>query len=57
MNANNEKLARSPGSDVARVDAHVIGSEEYDEPPELADDMLARAVVKKGGEGRTITAP
>ena len=52
MNANNEKSARSLGSDLTRVDAHVIGPEEYDELPELTDDMLARAVIKKGGRPR-----
>jgi uncharacterized protein (DUF4415 family) len=30
-------------SDLARVDAHVITPEEYDEIPELNDAMLARA--------------
>jgi uncharacterized protein (DUF4415 family) len=34
---------------MARVDAHVIQPEEYDELPELTDEMLARGVVKKGG--------
>jgi uncharacterized protein (DUF4415 family) len=40
------------GSDLARVDAHSIQPEEYDELPELTDDMRARAVVKKGGRPR-----
>jgi len=30
-------------TDLARVDAHVIGPEEYDELPELTDEMMARA--------------
>ena len=34
---------------MARVDAHVIQPEEYDELPELTDEMLARGIVKKGG--------
>ncbi len=36
-------------SDLAKVDAHVIQPEEYEELPELTEEMLARAVVKKGG--------
>jgi uncharacterized protein (DUF4415 family) len=36
-------------SDLARVDAHPVQPEEYDELPELTDDMLARAKVNKGG--------
>ena len=34
---------------MARVDAHVIQPEEYEELPELTDEMLARGVLKKGG--------
>jgi len=37
---------------LARVDAHVISPEEYDEIPELTDDMLKRAVLSKGGRPR-----
>jgi hypothetical protein len=33
-------------SDLQRVDAHVIQPEEYAEIPEIADDDLARAVIK-----------
>ena len=36
-------------SRLARVDAHVIRPEEYDEIPELTDEMFARAVFRKGG--------
>ncbi|MCC6242143.1 MAG: BrnA antitoxin family protein [Gemmatimonadaceae bacterium] len=36
-------------SDLARVDAHVIQPHEYDELPELTDEMMRRAVSKKGG--------
>jgi uncharacterized protein (DUF4415 family) len=39
----------SLGSDLKRVDAHVIKPHEYKELPELTDAMLARAVVNKGG--------
>ena len=44
---------RTLGSDLARVDAHVIKPSEYRELPELSQDMLARAVVKKGGRPRS----
>lgn len=40
---------RTLGSDLGRVDAHVVKPMEYSELPELTDDMLARAVVNKGG--------
>jgi uncharacterized protein (DUF4415 family) len=41
------------GSDLKRVDAHVIQRQEYDELPELTDDMLARGKVNKGGRPRS----
>ncbi|HEX4985207.1 MAG TPA: BrnA antitoxin family protein [Burkholderiales bacterium] len=44
---------RSSGSDLGRVDRHVIKPSEYKELPELTDEMLARAVVKKGGRPRS----
>ena len=44
---------RTLGSDLARVDAHVVKPSEYEELPELTDDMLSRAVVKKGGRPRS----
>jgi uncharacterized protein (DUF4415 family) len=37
------------GSDLAKVDAHVITPEEYEEIPELTDEMFARGVVKRAG--------
>lgn len=36
-------------SDLARLDAHVIQPEEYEELPELTDEMLARGVWKRAG--------
>ena len=48
MNGNTKKSSRT-WSDMARVDAHVIQPEEYEELPELTDEMLARGVLKKGG--------
>ena len=41
------------GSDLAKVATHVIQPEEYDELPELTDDMLARGKVNKGGRPRS----
>ncbi len=49
MNAKKPALRRSLKSDPARVDAHKVRSEEYEELPELTDDMLTRAKVNKGG--------
>lgn len=49
MNAKKPASVRSLTSDLSRVDAHVIAPAEYDELPELTDDMLARAKVNKGG--------
>jgi uncharacterized protein (DUF4415 family) len=36
------------------VDAHAIQPEEYEELPELTDEMLARAVFKKAGRPRSV---
>jgi uncharacterized protein (DUF4415 family) len=49
MNANKRASPRFLKSDLARVDAHAVSSAEYEELPELTDDMLARATVNKGG--------
>lgn len=40
---------RSLKSDLARVDAHIVKPAEYRELPQLTDEMMARAAVKKGG--------
>ena len=49
MNANKPALNRSLASDLARVDAHVVRQSEYEDLPELDEDMLARARLNKGG--------
>ena len=49
MNANKPASRRSLKSDLDRVDAHVLKSGEYEELPELTQEMLARARVNKGG--------
>ena len=49
MNAKKPASRRSLKSDLARVDAHKVMPREYDELPELTDDMLVRAKMNKGG--------
>ena len=41
------------GSDLAKVAAHVIQPHEYEELPELTDEMLARGKISKGGRPRS----
>lgn len=53
MTASKRASPRSLGSDLAKVAAHAIRPEEYDELPELTDDMLARGKVNKGGRPRS----
>ena len=49
MTASKRSSPRSLGSDLAKVDAHIIQPQEYEELPELTEDMLARGKVYKGG--------
>ena len=49
MNANKTASRHSLKSDMARVDAHTLKKEEYEDLPELTEEMLARAKVNKGG--------
>ena len=49
MNANKPVLCRSLKSDLARFVAHLVEEGEYEELPELTEEMLARAKVNKGG--------
>jgi uncharacterized protein (DUF4415 family) len=49
MVAKKRATRRTWKSDLARVDAHVIRPEEYDEIPELTDEVFAGAAFKKGG--------
>ena len=51
-----KKLALHPtlGSDLKRVDAHVIKPEEYEELPEMTDEMFSRTVFKKAGRPKSI---
>ncbi len=49
MAAKKRVSRRRLGSNLKRVDAHVIQSHEYEDAPELTEDMLARMVVKRRG--------
>ena len=49
MNERKPASRRSLKSDLARVDAHSVKPEEYEELPELTEEMLARAKINKGG--------
>ncbi len=49
MNVNRPASRRSLKSDLARVDAHAVKPEEYEELAEFTEEMLARAKVNKGG--------
>ena len=49
MTAKKTALPRSLTSDLARVDAHTVDTSEYEDLPELDDDLLARARLNKGG--------
>jgi hypothetical protein len=53
MTASTRPSPRSLGSDLAKVAAHEIQPDEYDELPELTNDMLARGQVNKGGRPRS----
>ena len=49
MNVKKPASRLSLTSDLKRVDAHVILDDEYEDLPELSDDMLSRAKLNKGG--------
>lgn len=52
MTASKRASPHFSGSDLSRVAAHVIRPDEYDELPELTDDMLEPGTVNKGGRPR-----
>lgn len=56
MTAKKAASGRSLGSDLKRVDAHKLQALEYDELPELTDDMLARATVNRGGRPKLVSS-
>ena len=43
---------RTLGSDLKKVDSHVIKPEEYEDIPELTEEMVAQAVFRKAGRTR-----
>lgn len=53
MSANRPGSPPSLKSDLARVDAHSVQADEYEELPELTDEMLERATIRKGGRPRS----
>ncbi len=54
MSVNKPASPASLGSDLKKVDAHIIQAQEYDELPELTEDMVARAKVNRGGRPRAL---
>lgn len=55
MNVKNYASRQPLGSNMARVDAHEIQPEEYEEIPELTEEKLAIAVINH--PVRPVTAP
>ena len=53
MNASKNGTRKRLGSDLTRVDAHVIQPHEYEELPELTEEAISRAKVNKGGRPRS----
>ena len=53
MTVSKRASRRTLGSDLVRLDAHIVKASEYKELPELSDEALSRAVVKKGGRPRS----
>ena len=49
MHASKPASRHSLKSDLARLDAHRIKMSEYEELPELTEEMLVRAKISKGG--------
>ncbi len=49
MSANKPVSARTLKSDLKRVDSHKTQATEYEDIPELTDDMLKRGTVKRAG--------
>ena len=53
MTAKRRASQRTLKSELSKIDAHRIRQSEYEELPELTSEMLARAVVSKGGRPRS----
>jgi uncharacterized protein (DUF4415 family) len=53
MTASKRASRHSLGSDLEKVAAHVIQPDEYQDLPELTEEMLSRGKVNRGGRPRT----
>jgi uncharacterized protein (DUF4415 family) len=53
MTGKKRVSSRSLGSNLLRVDAHVIRPDEYMELPELTEEMVARGKINRGGRPRS----
>ena len=49
IHVSKSNMAHSLKSDMKKLDAYVIDASEFEDLPELTDEMLARAVTKKAG--------
>ena len=49
MPAKKKRSRRVSGSNMEAVDRHIIQPEEYEDLPELTDEMIARGRLVKGG--------
>ena len=47
-------LRRTLGSDLKRVDSHVIKPDEYEDLPEMTDELFNRTVFNKAGRPRSV---
>jgi uncharacterized protein (DUF4415 family) len=54
MTASKRALGPSLGSDLKQVDEHVIQPAEYEDLPELTDEMFARGTVNRGGRPKAV---
>lgn len=55
MTVNRNVLRRTLKSNLVKVESHVVGADEYEELPELDEEMMSRAVVNRGGRPRSPT--
>ena len=47
---NTESKSKPTGSDMAKVDAYVLGPKDYEDIPELTDEWFERADLYRGGK-------
>ena len=53
MTVNKPASHRTLGSDLKHVDAHIVQPDEYQELPELTEEMFASVVFKKAGRPKS----